>query len=137
MAGQNFVSPYLLSTLGAESDASVAGKVRKAAAVAVATEASAPVGLAEQQQLRRRRESAPRRVHRGYRDEFLYAEPEFAVASDAALAASVSNQGTGSLGSAGTPAARRAAGLTRLTGDGFGGGVCAPMLPGSWQAGAD
>ena len=47
-----------------------------------------------------------------------------------------SDQGAGNLGFAGTAAkeaAVKAAGLTTLAGDEFGGGPRAPMLPGTWD----
>lgn len=135
MAAQDFVSPYLVGVLGAGSESSVAQKARKPTLAAAVAEAAAPAPAAQLQQSRRRRGVVPGRAHRGYRYEFLDVEPEFGAPSDMPLAsAAVSDQGAGPLGSAGIPAPRRAAGLARVSGDKFGGGAIAPMLPASWPA---
>ncbi|OCB27865.1 hypothetical protein A5675_09830 [Mycobacterium malmoense] len=135
MAAQNFVAPYLVGALGAGSESSVAQKARKTTLAAAGAEANAPAQFAQLPQSRRRRGAGTGRTHRGYRYEFPDVEPEFGAPSDMPLAsATVSDHGAGPLGSAGIPAPRRAAGLTRVAGDQFGGGATAPMLPASWPA---
>ncbi|OBF97603.1 hypothetical protein A5773_10485 [Mycobacterium sp. 852014-52450_SCH5900713] len=131
VAAQNFVSPYLVGGLGAGSESKVAGQSRKRTAAAAAAAATAAGPAAQEQQARGRRRRAPRRTHRGYRYEFLDLEAEFSASSDPPAMAS--GQGAGPLGFV-NPAAPRAAGLTRLAGDGFGGESTVPMLPGGWEA---
>ena len=61
-------------------------------------------------------------------------DPDWAAPSGGQSAAS--DQGSGPLGFAGTalkPSATRAAGLTTLDGDEFGGGPKTPMVPGTWS----
>jgi PPE-repeat protein len=71
--------------------------------------------------------------YRGY--EYMDLEPD--PGSTAGPGSSTaSDRGAGSLGFAGTAPGQTAAaaGLTTLTGDEFGDGPSAPMLPGSWQS---
>ncbi|GAA4536160.1 PPE family protein [Mycobacterium paraffinicum] len=134
MPTQNFVSPYLVGVLGAGSESDVAGQSRKATAATAAAAATAAGPAAQQQQTRGHRRAAPRRTHRGYRYEFLDLEREFSASSDAlSTSAMAPAEGAGPLGFAGF-ASRRAAGLTRLAGDGFGGEATVPMLPSGWEA---
>ena len=82
--------------------------------------------------------------HRGYRHEFLDADPEADGEPDLsregwASSAHPSGQGAGPLGFAGTVRkdAAQAAGLATLAGDEFGGGPSLPMLPGTWEPDED
>jgi hypothetical protein len=76
---------------------------------------------------------------RGYRHEFLDADPETGVNAGQREAwadlAHPSGRGAGPLGFAGTVQkdAAKAAGLATLAGDEFGGGPALPMLPCTWE----
>ncbi|SPM33286.1 PPE family protein [Mycobacterium rhizamassiliense] len=131
--------PYLVGppTIGDNIGAS-AGAQRKApepdsAAVAAAAGAAAR----EAQRARRRRRAAMNEGQRGYRYEFVDADPAADEDPEAELVGSArpSDRGAGSLGFAGTVRrdAAEAAGLATLTGDEFGGGPKLPMVPGSWE----
>jgi PPE-repeat protein len=85
-------------------------------------------------QARRRRRAAMR----DYGDEFLDMDSHIGVGPDygAQDNATPSGNGAGTLGLAGTAhkeTALRAAGLTMLAGDEFGGGPRMPMVPGTWD----
>jgi PPE-repeat protein len=73
-----------------------------------------------------------------YMDMNVQVEPDWDTPPDdePAWSATASDQGAGTLGFAGTVAkepSTRAAGLTTLPGDSFGGGPTMPMLPDSWD----
>jgi hypothetical protein len=83
--------------------------------------------------------------HRGYRYEFLDAEPETGAdrtpgsEHPAAETSTASARGAGLLGFAGaarglTGPTAEAAGLAALAGGEFGGGPRTPMVPRTWQA---
>ena len=104
------------------------------AAAAAAVAASA----AQRQRARRRRRAAMDDQHRGYRYEFLDAQPDGAPEHPAAETTTASGRGAGPLGFAGaarglTDRTPEAAGLTALDGGEFGGGPTTPMVPRTWQ----
>ncbi|WP_135453909.1 PPE family protein [Mycobacterium sp. DL99] len=78
---------------------------------------------------------------RGYRYEFMTADGEAATPPPEQPAdTSASGSGAGNLGFTGTAAksvVAGPAGLTTLADDTFGSGTTTPMMPGSWQSGAD
>jgi PPE-repeat protein len=125
----NFASfAYLMGDLSAAAGAAAAGRARKKApqpdsAAAPAAAAAAPE---ERAQTQRRRRAKAQMLGRGY--EYMDLEDESVTASAT---------GAGSQGFAGTATkagAGRAAGLTTLGGDAFGGGPRMPMIPGTWGA---
>ena len=130
MAAQNFVSSYLVGVLGARSETGVDRKAQRSAPDPAAAAASSAASRAAQGRARRRRRTAPRRIDRGYRYEFLDLESETPPNGDTSMASGqpVEPAGVADAGS------RRPAGLTRLSGNGFGGGPTAPMMPGTWHA---
>ncbi|WP_445929269.1 PPW family C-terminal domain-containing PPE protein, partial [Mycobacterium tuberculosis] len=75
---------------------------------------------------------------RGHRDEFVTMDMGFDAAAPAPEhqpGARASDCGAGPIGFAGTvrkEAVVKAAGLTTLAGDDFGGGPTMPMMPGTW-----
>ncbi len=115
------------------------GGVRAPAATIPAAGAAAP-SRAEARARRRRRAAM-----RHHSDEFLDMDSDIGVPPDYGdeerLAAAVaSGTAAGTLGFAGTAqqeTASRAAGLTKLAGDEFGGGPRVPMVPGTWEQDAD
>ncbi|ORB87602.1 hypothetical protein B1987_16550 [Mycobacterium kansasii] len=98
--------------------------------------AAAAAAAAREQTRRRRRRRTELRDHG---QEFMDVEvgPEWDAPQDAdPVGPTASDQGATNLGFAGTvekDTATAAAGLTTLTGDQFGAGAKAPMLPGTWQ----
>jgi len=140
-APAGFVPPYAVppgigvgSGMSASSSAVAKRKTpKRAAAAAVAAAASA-------------REPAPARRRRrarqlGHADEYMDmnidVDPDWGAPPGGQTVAS--DQGAGNLGFAGTAAkgtAARAAGLTTLAGDEFGGGPRMPMMPGTWDPGS-
>jgi PPE-repeat protein len=101
-------------------------------AAGVATASRAPA------RARRRRRAAMRE----YGDEFLDMDSDIEVVPD--YGPQASDQGAGTLGFAGTAhkdtlrgTQVRAAGLTMLAGDEFGGGPRMPMVPRTWESGSD
>jgi PPE-repeat protein len=132
--------PYLVGGPGIGTGSGMGtGAQRKApepdaAAAAAASGASA----AERRRARRRRRTAMDDHYRGH--EFMDVDPDSGPdpAVDAAwlVTSSVaSDRGAGSLGFGRTArtGAADAAGLTTLSGDGFGSGPAMPMLPGTWE----
>jgi PPE-repeat protein len=131
-----FVPPYAVppgigsgSGMSASAASSAKRKAPEAGSVAAAAAASAR-GAAQARRRRRARQ-------RGYGDEFMDAnidvDPDWGAAAGGPTSAS--DQGAGNLGFAGTApkeSAARAAGLTTLAGDEFGGGPKMPMMPGTW-----
>ncbi|MDD4867344.1 MAG: PPE family protein [Mycobacterium sp.] len=136
MGTQAVISPYLAGVLQTGSESRAAGKTQRPAPDAATTATAPAAPVAAQRQARRRRRTAPQRTDRGYRYEFLASEPDTAVRDGAVptAASMASGQAAGPLGFAGTAPnadSPRAAGLTSLAGDGFGGGPTVPMVPGS------
>jgi PPE-repeat protein len=131
--------PYLAGgpTIGDGLGAS-AGAQRKAPEPdAVAAAAAAGAAAREAQRARRRRRAAMNEGQRGYRYEFVDADPaaDEDPQDEWVGSAQPSDRGAGRQGFAGT--VRRdgvgAAGLATLTGDEFGGGPRLPMVPGTWE----
>ena len=120
-------------TLGGRAGAKAPAATIPAAAAAVPNRAAA--------RARRRRRTGMRE----YGDEFADMDSDFSVPSDYGeherLAEAVaSGYGAGMLGFAGTTGKQtrqRAAGLTKLADDEFGGGPRMPMVPGTWDQEAD
>jgi hypothetical protein len=142
MGAQNFVYPYLVGVSEASSPSSVRGKAQRAASDTAAAPAAAAASVAEHQRARRRRSAAPKDTDRGYRYEYLDTESETGASSNGngQATSTMAYQGVGPLGFAGTavkPEKQRVAGLTTLTGDGFGGGPSVPIRPSSWQVDPD
>lgn len=138
MGAQGVISPYLVGVVRTESQSSLAGKARQPASKAAKAAAAGAASSARQQHSRRRRHAAPTRTGRGYRYEFLDLESDVGEPDGTELATSgaASARGAGPLGFAGTTTTSgspAAAGLTRLAGDGFGGGPTMPMVPTSWH----
>lgn len=140
MAAQNFISPYLVGLLSTPAESKLAGKTQKPAEADAAAAAAATAPAGKKRDAQRRRRKAPTRIDRGYRYEFL--DPQ----SDAELVGIVPGQENSAMASdrsAGSPAAttttatRRAAGLTRLADDAYGGTPTAPMRPSNWRLSTD
>lgn len=110
----------------------------KAPAATVPAAAAAASGRAEARARRRRRAAM-----RDHGDEFLDMEsdigvpPEFNDEDPSAVASGVGAGTLGFTGTANRQAGFRAAGLTKLAGDEFGGGPRTPMVPGTWERGDD
>ncbi|WP_204079136.1 PPE family protein [Mycobacterium riyadhense] len=105
----------------------------KAPAATIPAAGAASVSRAQTRAKRRRRAEL-----RDYSDEFLDMDSDIGVTPD--YGAQASDSGAGSLGFAGTAPKEtllRAAGLTALAGDGFGGGPKMPMVPGTWDHGPE
>jgi PPE-repeat protein len=114
--------------------ASASSKAKSKAPEPDAAEVAAAVAAREAARARRRQ----RARQRGYGDEYLDmnvdVDPDWGTPPGEEAVAS--DRGAASLGFAGTArreAAARAAGLTTLAGDEFGGGPRMPMLPGTWD----
>ena len=111
------------------------GGVKAPAATLPAAGAAAPIPAAAR--ARRRRRAA---MH-DHADEFADMESDIGVPPDFGdderlAAAMASGTGAGRLGFAGTAQKEKAfqvAGLTKMTGDEFGGGPRMPMVPGTWE----
>jgi PPE-repeat protein len=134
--------PYLVGgpTAGASTGMST-GAQRKALVPDIAAAAAVAAAAAQQKKRARRRLRAGMR---GHGDEFMdmnvEVEPDWSAPSGEELVASAvaSDRGAGNLGFAGTAhrgTVAEAAGLTTLSGDEFGGGPSAPMVPGTWEPG--
>ncbi|MGD1109914.1 MAG: PPE family protein [Mycobacterium sp.] len=127
--------PRIGDSMGLSSGAQRKAPEPDSAAAAAAAAASAR----EAQRARRRRRAAMNDQQRGYRHEFLDADPETGVNAGQREAwadlAHPSGRGAGPLGFAGTVQkdAAKAAGLATLAGDEFGGGPALPMLPCTWE----
>ncbi|SOJ52945.1 PPE family protein PPE4 [Mycobacterium simulans] len=105
----------------------------KAPAATIPAAGAAAVSRAQARAKRRRRAEL-----RDYSDEFLDMDSDIGVTPD--YGAQASDSGAGSLGFAGTAPKEtllRAAGLTALAGDEFGGGPKMPMVPGTWDHGSE
>lgn len=145
MTAQNFVAPYLVGALGTPAESKRAGKAQKPAAADAAAAAASTAPAGKKQDAQRRRRNAPTRIDRGYRYEFLDLDSELVeVASSRgpgqANSAMGSGQAAGSLGgpvTAATTATKRAAGLSTLSGDAYGGTPTTPMTPSNWRLNSD
>ncbi len=130
--------PYLVGGPGVGASTGMGTGARRAApepdTAAAAVAATAAAG--QRDRARRRRRAAMNDHQRGFRYEFLDADPgvDDVLGAGVAERAVVSDRGAGPLGFAGTARADTAgaAGLATLAGDEFGGGPSAPMLPGTW-----
>ncbi len=132
VAGPGGWGPSLGPTLGGRGGLKAPAATIPAAGVAAASTAQA--------RARRRKRSALRE----HGDEFLNLDSDIGVApdygSDSESDYLASENGAGGLGFAGTVyagAAQRAAGLTMLAGDEYGGGPRMPMVPGTWDQAAE
>ncbi|MGV0046131.1 PPE family protein [Mycobacterium colombiense] len=139
ISAQDLVSPYLVGVLSGAVESKLGDKSRQPAAAAATAASAAATPAAAKQETRRRRRSAPERIDRGYRYEFLDldAEPDPntpSAAAGQARCSTASGQGTAPLGrtATGTDTVQRAAGLSRLTGE-FGGTTTVPMMPSNWH----
>jgi PPE-repeat protein len=132
--------PYMVGgpTFGAGTGMSSSAQRKAWEPDAAAAAAAAAASAREKQRPRRRRRAGMR----GYGDEFMdmniQVDPEWGGPSGEEPVASTaaSDRGAGNLGFAGTArkdAVVEASGLTKLAGDGFGGGPSIPMLPGTWE----
>ena len=134
-AGAGFVPPYAVGPPGIGTGSGMSSSAGSSARrKAPEPDAAAAAAAAPQQQarVRRRRHAKLRR----YGDEFMDMNVE--VDPDWGGPPVVSDHGAGNLGFAGAvrqEAVVAAAGLTTLTGDGFGGGPVLPMTPTTWGPG--
>ncbi len=109
---------------------------KAAASDSAAAESAAQASARAQARAARRGRSAAKA--RGHRDEFVTMDMGFDAAAPAPEhqpGARASDCGAGPIGFAGTvrkEAVVKAAGLTTLAGDDFGGGPTMPMMPGTW-----
>lgn len=133
------IAPYAVA--GRDPETGFSPTVRdttgaKAPAAAIPAAASGIAASAEERR-RRRRKQKDEIKGRGYAD--AYADYEDEPESDAPPVpeprVTASTSGAGPMGFSGTVSkdAARAAGLTTLDGDSFGGGPKSPMLPGDWN----
>ena len=122
---------------GTESGPTVGGRGGAKAPAATIPAAGAVAPSRAEARARRRRRAAMRE----YGDEFLDMDSGIGITPDYGepdelVSAVTSGSGAGGLGFAGTAhkgRAERAAGLTKLAGDEFGGGPRVPMVPGTWD----
>ena len=127
---ENFA--YLVGDLSAVAGAAAAGKARRKApepdAAAAPAAAATPI---EKDKTHRRRRARVQMLGRGH--EYMDLEDEGELVG--AVAASATGAGPqGFAGTATKTGAGRAAGLTTLADDAFGGGPRMPMIPGTWDA---
>jgi PPE-repeat protein len=127
---ENFA--YLLGDLSAVTGAAAAGRARRKAAepdgAAAAAATATPI---ERDKAHRRKRARVQMLGRGH--EYMDLEDEGELVGVVAA----SDTGAGPQGFAGTARradAGRAAGLTTLADDAFGGGPRMPMIPGTWDA---
>jgi PPE-repeat protein len=138
VGGPGFVPPYVVGPprIGLELGMSIsASSGAKKKAPQPDTAAAAAAAAAKEAAQKRRRRRVPQR---GYGDEYMdmniEVDPDWGTPEVGQTTAS--DQGAGNLGFAGTArteTAARAAGLTTLAGDEFGGGPRMPMVPGTWD----
>jgi PPE-repeat protein len=127
---------YLMGDLNAVAGAAAAGRARKKAPEP--DSAAAPAAAAtpkEKDETQRRRRTRVQMLGRGY--EYMDLEDESDAGRELVGAVTASATGAGHQGLAGTATktgAGRAAGLTTLADDAFGGGPRMPMIPGTWGA---
>ena len=128
--------PYRVGgTTAMESQASAQARAKKKALESdvAAAPAAAAAATREKERARRRRRANAEMLGRGY--EYMDLDDQTGQGLSATTA---SDQGAGTLGFAGTTrqqAVAEATGLTTLTGDAFGGGPRAPMMPSTWAPG--
>jgi PPE-repeat protein len=140
-AGGGFMPPYVVGPpgigLGSGMSASASSGAKKNAAEPDSTAAAVVAAAREQRRSRRRRRAGLRGYGDEYMDMNVEVEPDWGVPGQEPVASTVaSDQGAGPLGFAGTvrkETVAKAAGLTTLAGDEFGGGPVIPMLPGTWE----
>jgi PPE-repeat protein len=136
--GPGFGFPYVVGPPGIGFDsgmrASASASAKRKAPEPDIAAATAAAAARAQRQARRRRRTILRDHGNEFADMNIEVDPDWGgPADDQPLA---SGNGAGPLGFAGTvrnEAVERAAGLTTLAGDEFGGGPTVPMMPGSWE----
>ncbi|SPM33294.1 PPE family protein [Mycobacterium rhizamassiliense] len=134
-AGPGFAPPYLVGPglgLGSGMGSSASSSAKRKAPEPDSAAAAAVTAAGEAARMRRRQ----RARQRGHGDEYM--DMNVDVAPD--WGGGPSDRGAGTLGFAGAvrgETAARAAGLTTLESDEFGGGPRMPMLPGSWKPDGD
>jgi PPE-repeat protein len=119
---------------GEDFGPTVAGRGGVKAPAATIRAPGAVAASSATERARRRRRAA---MH-DYGDEFVDMDSDIGVVPD--YGPQASDQGAGTLGFAGTAhkdSQVRAAGLTMLAGNGFGGGPAMPMVPGTWEWGSE
>jgi len=119
---------------GEDFGPTVAGRGGVKAPAATIRAPGAMAASSATERARRRRRAA---MH-DYGDEFVDMDSDIGVVPD--YDPQASDQGAGTLGFAGTAhkdSQVRAAGLTMLAGNGFGGGPAMPMVPGTWESGSE
>ena len=119
---------------GEDFGPTVAGRGGVKAPAATIRAPGAVAAISATERARRRRRAA---MH-DYGDEFADMDSDIGVVPD--YDPQASDQGAGTLGFAGTAhkdSQVRAAGLTMLAGNGFGGGPTMPMVPGTWESGSE
>ncbi|AOS92153.2 hypothetical protein AN480_13005 [Mycobacterium intracellulare subsp. chimaera] len=133
-----FAYPYIVGGpgvgFGSGMSTSASSSAKSKAPEPDSAAAAAAAEAREQARARRRR----RAKQRGYGDEFadmdVEVDPDWgAPPSEEPVVAAASDKGAGMLGFAGAASksdVTEAAGLTTLVGDGFGGGLTMPMVPG-------
>jgi PPE-repeat protein len=132
--------PYLVGgpTVGGSTGMSSSAQRKAPEPDSAAATAAAAASARAAQRVSRRRRAAMNAHYRGYRYEFLDADPNARAVADGAEewggSAHPSDRGAGPLGFAGTVSkeAVGAAGLATLAGGEFGGGPPVPMMPGTW-----
>jgi PPE-repeat protein len=132
--------PYLVGgpTIGGSTGMSSSAQRKAPEPDSAAATAAAAASARAAQRVSRRRRAAMNAHYRGYRYEFLDADPNARAVADGAEewggSAHPSDRGAGPLGFAGTVSkeAVGAAGLATLAGGEFGGGPPVPMMPGTW-----
>jgi PPE-repeat protein len=119
---------------GEDFGPTVAGRGGVKAPAATIRAPGAVAAISATERARQRRRAA---MH-DYGDEFADMDSDIGVVPD--YDPQASDQGAGTLGFAGTAhkdSQVRAAGLTMLAGNGFGGGPAMPMVPGTWESGSE
>ncbi|MCV7201925.1 hypothetical protein B7435_00030 [Mycolicibacterium peregrinum] len=123
---------------GATSRYSATAKASDSVGASAAAAATAAAINKRRSQARKRRGGTAK--DRGYRYEFMTADGVAAPPPEQPANTSASESGAGNLGFTGTAVKSTVAGpagLTTLADDAFGDGTTVPMMPGSWQPGAD
>ncbi|OBB25214.1 hypothetical protein A5792_29555 [Mycolicibacterium peregrinum] len=123
---------------GATSRYSATAKASDSVGASAAAAATAAAINKRRAQARKRRGGTAK--DRGYRYEFMTADGVAAPPPEQPVSTTASDSGAGNLGFTGTAVKSTAAGpagLTTLADDAFGDGTTIPMMPGSWQPGAD
>lgn len=124
---------------GSTSKYSATAKASDSVGASAAAAATAAAINKRRAQARKRRGGTAK--DRGYRYEFMTADGDAAAPTpEQPASTSASGSGAGDLGFTGTSVKSTVAGpagLTMLDDDTFGSGTTTPMMPGSWQPGAD